>query len=154
LISDGRGVAETGGPTPQTVEVGSSHCSSCRSSLAFATASTPCSCRVFASSAFQRKDLIGLQQAQLNMVVENTGIDMGGKYSFSAYACCYRTVCAEIQYVGYLESCAGCEYCESHEIHEMESRWRISRECRCNGVDPTSSRAVTSALRISQLSFS
>jgi hypothetical protein len=37
----------------------------------------------------------------------------------SLYACCYRTVCAEIQYVGYLESCAGCEYCERHEIRKI-----------------------------------
>jgi hypothetical protein len=53
------------------------------------------------------------------MVVKNTGIEIGGRYGCSAYACCYRTVCAEIQYVGYLESCAGCKYCERHEIRKI-----------------------------------
>ena len=48
------------------------------------------------------KDLTRPQLVQLVIVVENTGIEIGGKYECSAYACCcYCIICAEKQYVGY-----------------------------------------------------
>jgi len=56
----------------------------------FAIASTKCSCRIFAFSAFQRGRIIiiGLQQARLEVAVENIEIEIGDKYNYSVYAYC------------------------------------------------------------------
>ena len=80
---------ETGGPTPQTVEVGAA---TVVTGARWCLQLPPPRAVVdfFAFSAFQRGRIIiiGLQQARLEVAVENIEIEIGDKYNYSVYAYC------------------------------------------------------------------